>query len=75
MDSIQLEGLKVKYDVYKVSDGSKVNDCFVLRPQKDFAARIALRVYALYCGNSQLKEDIYKWLRGLPKLEVTHESN
>jgi hypothetical protein len=36
------DGLKVKYNVYKVSDGSKVLDCFVLRPQKDNAARIAL---------------------------------
>jgi len=40
------EGLRVKYNVTKVSDGSVVNDCFVLRPDKDPAAVAVLRAYA-----------------------------
>lgn len=40
------EGLKVKYNVFKVEDGGIVNNCFVLRPDKDPAAVDALRAYA-----------------------------
>lgn len=59
------EVLKVKYNVTKVEDGSVVTDCFVLRPQKDAAARAALRAYAAATGNKLLAADIRKWLREL----------
>lgn len=56
------DGLKVKYNVFKVSDGSIVNNCFVLRPDKDSAARYALQSYAEVTDNEQLATDIYAWV-------------
>jgi hypothetical protein len=56
------EGLKIKYDVFKVSDGSPVYDCFVLRPDKDPAALEALKVYASVTNNKTLAKDIYRWI-------------
>ncbi len=57
-----MEGLKIKYIVRKVEDGSLVNKCFVLRPDKDEAARKALLAYADATDNKQLAEDIRKWI-------------
>lgn len=58
-DFAECDGLE---DVTKVSDGSVVNECFVLRPDKDSAARKALITYARETSNTQLSKDIYKWL-------------
>lgn len=55
-------GLKVKYRVYKARNGEPVENCFVLRPDKDYAAIQALYAYAGSTDNVQLKEDIYRWL-------------
>lgn len=57
-----VDGLKVKYNVTKVEDGSRVCDCFVLRPQKDIAARKALLAYADATDNKKLKDDIEIWI-------------
>lgn len=40
------KGLYGKYRVYKYPSGEEVTDCFVLRPEKDPAARKALGAYA-----------------------------
>lgn len=56
------DGLKPKYRVFKMEDGTLVDDCFVLRPDKDYAAREALRFYAEKTKNSQLARDIYNWI-------------
>jgi len=56
------DGLKAKYNVFKVSDGSAVCDCFVLRPGKDPAAVAALRAYAAATDNKVLADDIYHWV-------------
>ena len=56
------DGLKPKYRVFKMEDGTLVDGCFVLRPDKDHAAREALRFYATKTENSQLAKDIYDWV-------------
>jgi len=61
-ENVGYKGLKVKYRVFKASDGEVINNCFVLRPDKDGTARAALRCYAVNTANKKLKEDIFKWL-------------
>lgn len=55
------DGLRVKYNVTKISDGSLVNDCFVLRPDRDQAAVEALKAYANATNNDDLAYDILNW--------------
>ncbi len=56
------EGLKGKYLVFKADTGERVENCFVLRPDKDKAAVEALRAYAEATDNKILSEDIYNWV-------------
>jgi len=58
-------GLKVKYRVYKALNNEPVENCFVLRPDKDNAARPALEMYAECCDNEILRRDIRLWLMDL----------
>ena len=58
-------GLYAKYNVFKVKDGTSVYNCFVLRPDKDPAARVALRAYAEETENEALRKDLCEWLEGL----------
>lgn len=58
-----IEGLVRKYIVRKVKDDSLVEDCFVLRPDKDPAAVKALEAYAATTHNVVLAADIYEWLK------------
>lgn len=53
-------GLYSKYDVVK--DGETVEDCFVLRPDRDPAARVALRAYANTTDDLRLASDLREWL-------------
>lgn len=55
-------GLCVKYIVFKVMDGCVVDNCFVLRPDKDPAAVEALRAYAVATENKELSADILAWV-------------
>jgi hypothetical protein len=55
-------GLKVKYRVYKAKDNTPVENCFVLRPNKDPAAISALTAYAKATDNNCLAEDILNWI-------------
>ena len=41
------KGLKVKYLVFKADTGEMVDNCFILRPDKDAVAVEALRAYAI----------------------------
>lgn len=63
-----MDGLKHKYNVYKTSDRSLVSDCFVLRPEKDEAARIALLAYADATDNEPLAQDIRQWMDSIKDL-------
>lgn len=53
-------GLYGKYDVRK--DGDRVDDCFVLEPSSDPAAREALRAYAESTENEALADDLREWV-------------
>lgn len=59
------KGLYPKYEVFK--DGERVVDeeCFILEPEDDPAARIALAAYADVTDNEALAEDIIEWLTDL----------
>lgn len=60
-------GLCCKYNVSKIEDGSPVYNCFVLRPEKDPAAVIALKAYAGATQNQILSRDIYNWMTKIEK--------
>lgn len=53
-------GLYDKYDVRK--DGEPVEDCFVLEPENDHAARMALIAYADATDNEELADDLIEWV-------------
>lgn len=42
--------------------GELVTDCFVLRPEKDAAARAAVRAYAIETIDGDLRNDLLAWL-------------
>jgi len=49
------QGLYGKYEVTK--DGETVEDCFILEPEGDRAARLALKAYAVATENDELARD------------------
>ena len=55
-------GLKLKFLVFKADTGERIENCFVLRPDKDYAAVEALRAYAEATDNKTLADDIYNWV-------------
>jgi hypothetical protein len=55
-------GLYYKYIVKRVCDGSVMDNCFVLRPDHDEAARIAMRAYAHATPNKRLASDLLAWV-------------
>lgn len=63
-----MTGLEDRYSVKKRNDKTGKHDgCsyFVLDPQHDSSARFALRAYAVsaeHRGNTELADDIKKWL-------------
>ena len=59
------DGLKRKYIVLKSDTGESVENCFVLRPEKDDAAIAALLAYANSTGNKTLASDIMAWIDDL----------
>lgn len=59
------KGLKRKYIVFKSDTGETVENCFVLRPDKDSAARVALRAYANATENKTLAKDLINWVGGI----------
>ena len=61
------EGLKLKYIVYTCDTGEIVDGCFVLRPDKDEAAKVALLAYAEATDNKQLASDIRNWITELQR--------
>ena len=56
------KGLKRKFLVFKSDTAEMVEDCFVLRPDKDPAAVEALRAYARTTDNATLSADIVNWV-------------
>lgn len=64
------KGLKRKYIVFKSDSGEPVENCFVLRPDKDHAAKIALEAYAKTTDNKTLADDITRWIGDSGKVLV-----
>ena len=56
-----MKGLYGKYIVRKRSDNSIVTNCFVLRPDRDDAAIVALLAYANATVNEQLAQELIEW--------------
>jgi len=63
----EYDGLKVKYRVFRAKDGTPVENCFVLQPEKDDAALAALSAYAGHTENETLKADIFSWIIAILK--------
>lgn len=63
------DGLRVKYDVRKAATGEPVEACFVLRPDRDAAARVALLAYAQATDNYDLRADLHAWAEALIEAE------
>jgi hypothetical protein len=61
-------GLYAKYEVKK--NGKPIYDCFVLRPDRDAAARAALRAYAKVTPNTLLAVDIHEWLSAIENDDI-----
>lgn len=59
-------GLVRKYIVKKADTGEAVEDCFVLRPKRDWAARYAVKAYADITRNMDLRKDLLKWVETFP---------
>lgn len=59
-DEAQERGLHDKYEVYK--DGERVEECFVLVPDDDAAARSALIEYAMETDNHTLSKELREWV-------------
>lgn len=64
---------KRKYVVLKSDSGEPVEDCFVLRPDKDKAAIAALIAYADATDNQVLAKDIRAWISAIPAEEATQK--
>lgn len=58
-----MTGLYDKYEVYE--DEEPVEDCFVLEPKDDPAAKAALLAYARTVDNIELRRDIIEWVESL----------
>lgn len=56
------KGLYEKYQVIRKETGEVCEGAFVLRPQTDMAARIAIATYAEATHNPRLGRDIRAWL-------------
>jgi len=64
------DGLKVKYLVFKARNNTPVENCFVLRPDKDPAAIQALMSYSVHTENKQLAADISNWIEHIIREEA-----
>ena len=61
------KGIYDKYEVRRKETGEVLDNCFVLRPTTDTAARIGLAAYAEATHNPQLAREIRVWLKKLRK--------
>lgn len=56
-------GLYKKYEVRK--DGEPVEDCFILKPRTDEAARRAIETYIEKTENDEFADDLRSWLAAI----------
>lgn len=67
------DGLKTKYIVRKAETDEVLENCFVLRPDKDRAAVAAIRAYAAETDNRNLAADLLQWVGPTPNVPLTLE--
>lgn len=72
MSANEERGIYDKYLVIKMVDGTVIENCFILRPDKDPAAVKALQAYAAATENRVLAGDLYRWV-GRPAEENQKE--
>lgn len=60
--SNEQSGLYEKYVVIKKVDGTTITDCFILVPEKDPAAVVAIQAYAAATSDKRLADELYKWV-------------
>lgn len=70
----ETRGLYEKYEV-RDEDGSTVDDCFVLEPTDDPAARAALRTYANVTSDSELRQDLREWINQINASDTDDDDN
>ena len=68
-----VKGLYSKYEVRKRSDGTFVDNCFVLRPDRDDAAITALLAYANATSDDQLAQELREWVEFEQTAKRNHE--
>ena len=58
------KGLYPKYKVINNRTGEEVKDaCFIMKPETDEAARVAILAYANATDNKKLADDLRKWIK------------
>jgi len=67
------KGIYDKYLVIKKVDDTVITDCFILIPEKDPAAVIAMQAYAAATKDRILANDIYKWVGRPMQKPLTHD--
>lgn len=67
------QGLYGKYEVRK--NDEPVEDCFVLEPETDTAARHALAEYADVTDNPELADDLREWVASIEMRYLRGESD
>ena len=73
-EACRMKGLYSKYEVRKRSDGTPVNDCFVLRPDRDDAAIAAMLAYADATSDSQLAKELREWVEFEQRIRCKEDS-
>ena len=68
-----MSGLFKKYIVQKADTGEQVSDCFVLCPNTDPAAVIAINAYAEATDNGELRNDLLRWVGSCRNYPLTVE--
>ena len=69
-----MKGLYSKYEVRRRSDGTPVNNCFVLRPDRDDAAIAAMLAYADATSDSQLAKELREWVEFEQRVRCKEDS-
>lgn len=69
-----MKGLYSKYEVRKRSDGTLVNNCFVLRPDRDDAAIAAMLAYADATSDSRLAKELREWVEFEQRVRCKEDS-
>lgn len=68
MSNEMVLGLQEKYIIQRVSDGTTVHNCFVLKADTDPVARECIKLYAKLTKNPVLAKDLSEWMEEFESL-------